>query len=119
FDEAFTIAVGVEPSAVAVAPLGSRIYVANASSNTLSVINTANDSVIATVDLAPFGTSPQAIAVTNNGDANDLDETIYVAMFYAQLRPGKTFIDEGQDDQREGHVVAISAATNTVIAAPN
>src|SRR5262249_52524257 len=41
------------------------------------------------------------------------------AMFYAQLRPGKTFLDEGQDDQREGRVVAISAATLNPLAAPN
>src|SRR5262249_46772533 len=33
--------------------------------------------------------------------------------------PGKTFIQETEDDQREGHVVAISAATNTLLGAPN
>jgi YVTN family beta-propeller protein len=120
-----TLTVGVEPSAVALSPNGTRLYVANASSNSLTVINTANNGVVATVDLSPFGSfasvsgSPRAIAVTNNGDANDADETVFVALFFGQLRAGKTFLDEGQDDQREGRVVALSAATNTPLAAPN
>jgi hypothetical protein len=76
-------------------------------------------SVIATIDLSAFGTAPRAIAVTNNGNTNDADETVFVALFVGQLRPGKGAVDEGQDDQREGRVIAISAATNTVIGAPN
>ncbi len=106
------IGVGAEPLGVAISPNGTRLYVANASSNTLSVIDTAAKTVIDTVDLAPFGTSPRAVAVTNDGDTDDTNETILVALFFAQLRPGKSAIDEGQDDQREGHVVALSAATN-------
>src|SRR5215467_13380125 len=101
--------VGAEPMAVALGPNGTRLYVANSSSNNLMVFDTipSRPDLIATIDLSPFGTAPRAIAVTNNGDAVDTDETILVAMFYAQLRPGKTFIQEGQDDQREGRVVAI------------
>jgi YVTN family beta-propeller protein len=116
---AATIPVGAEPMGVALSPNGTRLYVANAASNSLSVINTATDAVVATVDLSAFGTSPRAIAVTNNGDANDTDETIFVALFFAQLRPGKTFLQETEDDQREGRVVALSAATNTPLGAPN
>src|SRR5262245_8184584 len=114
-----TIPVGVEPAALALSPNGSRLYVANSSSNNLMVIDTSSDSVIATVDLSPFGTAPRAIAVTNNGDQNDADETVFVALFFGQLRPGKTAVQETEDDQREGRVVAISAATNTVVPAPN
>lgn len=110
-----TIPVGTEPAAVALSPNGTRLYVANAASNTLTVIDTTTNLAVTTVDLSPFGTAPRAIAVTNNGDANDADETVFVALFYAQLRPGKTATDEGQDDQREGRVVAISAATNAVL----
>src|SRR5207245_1340199 len=91
-----TIAVGAEPSALALAPNGTRLYVANSASNSLTVINTVTNAPVATVDLSGFGTAPRAVAVTNNGDANDTDETILVALFYAQLRPGKTATDEGQ-----------------------
>src|SRR5262249_32873963 len=93
-----TLTAGVEPSAVALSPNGTRLYVANASSSSLTVINTANNGVVATVDLSPFGSfasvsgSPRAIAVTNNGDANDADETVFVALFFGQLRAGKTFL---------------------------
>jgi YVTN family beta-propeller protein len=114
-----TITVGAEPMGVALSPNGTRLYVANSSSNSLIVVDTATDTPVATVDLSAFGTSPRALAVTNNGDANDTDETVFVAMFFGQLRPGKTFLDEGQDDQREGRVVAIAAATNTPLGAPN
>ena len=114
-----TIPVGAEPRALVLSPSGTRLYVSNHSSNTLSVIDTVTLSVIATVDLSAFGSAPDAIGVTNDGNGLDTDETVFVAMFYGQLRAGKGAVDEGQDDQREGHVVAISAATNAVLAAPN
>ena len=113
------VAVGSEPTALALSPNGTRLYVANSASNSLSVLDTATKSVVATVDLSAFGTAPRAIAVTNNGDSNDTDETVFVALFFSQLRPGKTAVQEGEDNQREGRVVAISAATNTVLGAPN
>jgi DNA-binding beta-propeller fold protein YncE len=74
---------------------------------------------VATIDLSPYGTAPRAIGITNDGDGVDIDETIFVALFYGQLRPGKTSVEEAQDDQREGRVVAISAATNLPLGAPN
>ena len=114
-----TIPVGAEPQALVLSPNGSLLYVANQSSNTVSVLNTATLNIIATVDLSAFGATPRALAVTNDGDASDTDETVFVALFYGQLRAGKSAVDEGQDDQREGRVVAISAATNTVEIAPN
>src|SRR6185295_14139320 len=85
-----TVAVGAEPMAVALSPNGTRLYVANSSSNTLSVVNTTTYSIIATVDLSSVGTAPRAIAVTNDADIDDTDETIFVAMFFGQLRPGRT-----------------------------
>jgi YVTN family beta-propeller protein len=114
-----TIRVGAEPMAVALSPNGSRLYVANSASNNLMVVDTSSDTVIASVDLSPFGTAPRAIAVTNNGNKDDEDETVFVALFYGQLRPGKTAVQETEDDQRQGRVVAISAATNAPIPAPN
>ena len=114
-----TFGVGAEPSALALSPNGTRLYVANSSSNSLTVIDTKKNEFVRNIDLTPFGTAPRAIAVTNNGDADDSDETIFVAMFYAQLRAGKTSLEEGQDDQREGRVVAISADTLEPLIAPN
>jgi YVTN family beta-propeller protein len=114
-----TINVAVEPMALVFSPNGSRLYVAAAASNVLQVIDTSTSEILSTVDLSSFGTSPRAIAVTNDGDGDDTDETIFVPLFFAQLRSGKTFVDEGQDDQREGRVAAISAATNVLLGSPN
>ena len=111
-----TVRAGAEPMAGVLSPNGTRYYVVNSASNNLMVFATGpNPSKIATIDLSSFGTAPRAIAVTNDGDADDTDETIFVALFFGQLRPGKTAVDEGQDDQREGRVVAVSAATNTLL----
>ena len=111
------VTVGAEPSAVAVSPNGTRLYVANSSSNNLMVFDATKKKpeFVATVDLSPFGTAPRAISITNDGDKDDTDETVFVALFYAQLRPGKTAFNETEDDQREGRVVAISAATNNLL----
>ncbi len=114
-----TLNVGVEPRAVVLSPNGTRLYVANSASDTLSVIDTAKERVLTTIDLSPFGTAPRSIAVTNNGNKSDDDETVYVGMFFSQLRAGKTAVQEGQDDQREGRVVAIDAATNTPLGSTN
>ena len=114
-----TFPVGAEPMALVLSPNGTRLYVASSASNNVRVFDTASNppALIASIDLGAFGTAPRALAVTDSGDAIDSDETIFVTMFYAQLRPGKTATDEAQDDQREGRVVAISAATNAVIPA--
>jgi YVTN family beta-propeller protein len=116
-----TVGAGAEPHAVALSPNGTRLYVANSASNNLMVFDAtkAAPKKLATVDLSPYGTAPRAIGITNDGDTSDADETVFVALFFGQLRPGKTSTEEGQDDQREGRVVAISAATNLPLGAPN
>src|SRR4029453_3729698 len=88
------IDVGAEPSGVAISPNGTRLYVANSASNSLQVIDTASRSVLDTIDLSAFGSAPRAVAVTNDGDDDDQDETIFVALFFAQLRPGKPAAQE-------------------------
>src|SRR5262249_18662324 len=100
-------------------PNGTRLYVAGSASNDLLVFETGHFQLVADVDLSAAGTSPRAIAVPNNGNADDSDETVFVALFYAQLAAGKTSAEEGQDDQREGRVVAISAATTQPLSAPD
>src|SRR5262245_38012148 len=133
-----TIDVGTAPQAVVASPNGSTVYVANASDNTVEVIDTHTNRVIATI---PVGRSPRALAITNDGDADDRDETLYVPNFFARPRTGFTppstsglgggagagaafppgangspVIGEGIfDDSREAVVDVISTATNTVV----
>src|SRR5262249_30986281 len=72
------IEVGLHPSAMAVSPDGRYLYVANANSDTVSVIDAATDQVVRTLDLrlfagAPLGSAPNALAAAADG------RTLYVA----------------------------------------
>lgn len=72
------IEVGLHPSEMAFSPDGTRLYVANANSDTVSVIETASDTVVQTMSTRPmkglpFGSAPNAIAVSPDG------RTLYVA----------------------------------------
>jgi YVTN family beta-propeller protein len=58
------IAVGSDPSGVAVTPNGKHAYVTNHGSNSVDVIDTATNSVVATI---PVGAGPYGIAVTPDG----------------------------------------------------
>ncbi len=88
------VVVGIKPGVIAISSDGSRVYVANLNSDTVSVIETATNAVIATViDVGPV---PIGIAIT--GD----NSKIYVANFGTPSAPGKT-------------VSVIDAATNEEI----
>jgi YVTN family beta-propeller protein len=72
------IAVGLHPSGMALSPNGERLFVANANSDTVSVIDTRGDSVAASISVrpgvkAPIGSSPNALGVSPDG------RSLYVA----------------------------------------
>jgi YVTN family beta-propeller protein len=79
------IAVGTEPRGCALTPNGRLLYVANHTAGTMSVIDTRSNQVIDTV---PLGGNLTAVAITDDGDGQDLDETVFVTQFYAELIPG-------------------------------
>ncbi|HEX6704203.1 MAG TPA: beta-propeller fold lactonase family protein [Albitalea sp.] len=105
-----TVKVGTEPYGLAFTPNGRRLYVANARSNTVSVVDAASYQVLRTI--TGVGQEPRGVAITNNGDANDDDEKVYVTQFFGVDRAGVLI---GADDYKEGHVAVISAGTDTVI----
>jgi YVTN family beta-propeller protein len=105
-----TILVGTEPYGLALTPNGLKLYVTNARSDNVSVINTATNTVIRTI--TGVGVEPRGIAVTSDGDGDDLDEQVYVAQFNAVDVPGVLI---GADDYKEGRVSVISTANDRVI----
>src|SRR5262249_25473483 len=107
-----TLQVGTEPFGCAVTPDGAALYVANSSSDDVSVINTHSDRVIKTI--RDVGPQPRGIAITAGPQGN---HKVYVTQFLAQLRDDGRSVEEkeGRDDGREGRVTVISAATNRVI----
>jgi YVTN family beta-propeller protein len=73
-----SIPVGGHPSGMTASPGGAFVYVANANSDTVSVIDTARNQVVETIDCKPeaklpFGTGSNAVAVSPDG------RTLYVA----------------------------------------
>lgn len=83
-----TVSVGNRPIVIAVSPNGARAYVANYAGNSVSVIDTASNSVVATV---PVGNGLHGVTVSPNG------ARVYVSNIIS------------------GGVSVIDTATNTVI----
>src|SRR4029077_13023113 len=67
-----TIAVGLHPSSMVVSKKGRFVYVANANSDTVSVIDTRTDTVVETISCRPehrlpFGSGTNALALRPDG----------------------------------------------------
>ena len=67
------IPTGGHASGLALSPNRNRLYVANATRDTVSVIDTSTDAVVTTVDLSPYpgapmGSMPNALAVAPDGN---------------------------------------------------
>lgn len=109
------IAVGSEPTGLALSPSGAKLFVAEFGENHISVIDTAT---MTRGDFAANVRSPRTIAVTNNGDTSDSDETVIVPEFYGAPQPD----GEGKNDGRRGtiHLFAASdgSAQGTIGLAP-
>ena len=85
------ITVGASPSALAINPTGTRLYVSNFGSTTVSVVNTATNLEITKVTV---GSQPSGLAVSADG-----------TRLYALSRANDT-------------VTAINTATNQVVGSP-
>src|SRR5207237_9752825 len=90
--------VGAEPTAVAVTPYGTYVFVANDNDDSLTRITTADGSATT----FPVGPEPRALAVTRGADDDDL-ETVYVTLMFGQAVGGST-PSEGNDTGRQGVV---------------
>lgn len=92
------VTTGSEPTAIALTPSGKRLFVANWGEGTVSVITTPDFAARAELDLnralvdtgalgavAPrLGLAhPRALALTDDGDDEDGDETLYVTEFFS------------------------------------
>ncbi|HJQ84518.1 MAG TPA: YncE family protein [Candidatus Binatia bacterium] len=91
------IAVGSEPTGLALSPTGRRLYVAEFAEGRVSVIDTTTLAVVGSID-GPE--NPHAVAVTNDGDADDDDELIVVPEFFGEPNAN----GEAKDTGRTGRV---------------
>jgi len=91
-----TAQVGSEPIGLALSPTGKQLFVAEFAESRVSVIDTATMMVTSSFSVD----RPRALAVTNNGDTNDSDETLIVASYYGAPVAGQ----ESKDTGRIGHL---------------
>jgi YVTN family beta-propeller protein len=103
------IPVGTEPYGLALTPSGAKLYVSNQRSSSVSVIDTATDTVVGTI-VAGVSPGPRGLAVSNDGDGDDSDELLYVTQFLSQSAVGV----EGADDAKQGLLTLIDTAADAV-----
>jgi YVTN family beta-propeller protein len=108
---------GAEPWNVVASPDGKKVFVTNSGQDTISVINTANRSLLGSVDIRNSACNdpdrnrhfqPRGMAVTLN---NDL---LYVTRFLSFTRPGGI---QAKDDGKAGLVCRFNVNTNNSTAA--
>lgn len=105
-----TIPVDTEPRGCAMTPDGERLFVANHTAGTVSIINTSNRRRIGTVNV---GGNPFAIAIT---DRPGNKARVFVTDFYARLIPPPAGPGEGRDDGKQGIVRSFRVNSPSTIA---
>jgi YVTN family beta-propeller protein len=97
-----TVTVGSEPTGLALTPTGEKLVVTEFAEGRVSLINTANMQILTSKNVR----NPRAVAISNNGDADDSNDRVIVTEFYGQATG-----DEAKDDSRTG-VVRILNTSN-------
>lgn len=119
-------AVGSEPSGVALSPHGTSAYVANWVDGTVSVVDTQTMMPSKTINLngtiAPLLTTglatrpalahPRSVAVTNNGDANDNDEYLYVTEYFGIRKEAEAADGSNADTSKQGLVYRVKLSND-------
>ncbi|GLS24985.1 beta-propeller fold lactonase family protein [Marinibactrum halimedae] len=94
------IAVGTEPRGIAVTPNGRYVLVANHTAGTVSMISVASSEVVNTITV---GGNPMALAISNDGDEDDRDESVFVTRFFSEVIDPENRPD-GFNDAKQGVV---------------
>jgi YVTN family beta-propeller protein len=127
------LSVGSEPTALALTPNNATLYVTNWVDGTVTAIDPVTMTATGTIDLnetlvatgyvgslvaRPALAHPRAIAITNNGDAYDDDETVLVTEWFAQRVAPESAA--GADTTHVGLVYrfGVGTATASVIELP-
>lgn len=100
----FILPVGAEPTGIALSPSGRLAVVATFGERTVSLIDTQLLSFTA-IDV---GGNPRALTITNDGDADDSDESAWVTLFFGEL------LSEGSNTGRHGVVVELNLGSRSV-----
>jgi hypothetical protein len=119
-----SVAVGSEPTGIALSPSATRVFVANWNDGAISVVDGHQLKVVATVDLnaalvktgflgenilpRPALAHPRSVAVTNDNDGEDDDESLYVTEYFAQQTEAELSDGSNSDTRKVGLVYQVS-----------
>lgn len=125
------ITVGSEPMAIAISPSGRMLFVANWGEGTISKIDVPSFEFLRTLDLnqslvdkdllgdglkSRLGLAhPRALVITDDGDGDDDDETLFATEFFSQPIPRSTREISEVDRNREGLVYSWDLNLNIVL----
>lgn len=124
-----SVLVGSEPTALALTPGGSRAWVANWVDGTLTGVDTNAMEAKSTIDLnvalvdtkligdvraRPALAHPRSVAITNNGDESEDDESIYVTEYYAQRTEAEADNGSNADVAKSALVYKVKLADKTI-----
>jgi YVTN family beta-propeller protein len=120
-----SVAVGSEPTSLAITPNGKKLYVSNWVDGTLSVIDPSTMTALPSVDLnaviaasgalgnvasRPGLAHPRSLAITNNGDGNDDDESVYATEWFASRTGPEDATGTKSDTNWKGSVYVVKVA---------
>lgn len=115
------ISTGSEPMSLALSPTGKQLFVANSEDGTLNMIDTEAFALRSVIDLnqdllelgmlgevkARAGLAhPRALAISDDGDQDDEDETLFATEFFSQPVRGASKDLSEVDRNREGVIYA-------------
>lgn len=121
--------VGSEPTALALTPTGAHVYVTSWVDGTVWVVDSASLALEKTLDLNPalLATGllgdvaarpalahPRSLAITNDGDGDDADESVLVTEYYAQRTTPEAADGSNADTARVGLVYRVSTYDGSI-----
>jgi DNA-binding beta-propeller fold protein YncE len=124
-----SVAVGSEPTGLALTPGGTRAWVANWVDGTLMGVELKTMTVKSTIDLnaalvdtkllgdvkaRPALAHPRSVAITNNGDQNEDDESIYVTEYFAQRTEAEADNGDNADVAKSAIVYKVKVSDKSV-----
>jgi len=122
--------VGSEPTGVALSPRGRAAFVANWMDGTVTEVDTEKMTVTSTIDLnaalvasgvlgpnvtaRPALAHPRSLAITNNNDDVESDETLFVTEYYGQWKEQLAPNGSNADIAKQGLVYQIKLSDKNV-----
>jgi DNA-binding beta-propeller fold protein YncE len=123
-----SVAVGSEPTGIAITPNNTALYVTNWVDGTVMKIDTADMTVASTIDLNKTLTDtgllgpvvsraslahPRALVITNDGDEDDTDERVFVTEWFAQRTEPEAANGSNADTSKKGLLYHFATADET------